>query len=99
LNRLKRLRKNYEKNIKSFEFSKALREIYDFFWHDFCDVYIEKAKLQMKEEKLTISTQNILRHVLAESLKVLHPFLPFITEEIYGKIPPSKKNLLIVEKL
>ena len=86
--------KSVSKNIDNFQFGKAARAIYDFFWHDFCDVYIEKSKLQ-KDKK---TTQKILLYVLLNSLKLLHPFIPFITEEIYQKLPlKKKKKCLMIE--
>ncbi|MDR0388763.1 MAG: class I tRNA ligase family protein, partial [Spirochaetaceae bacterium] len=69
---------------------------YEFFWNDFCDWYVEATKLSMREgddaEKDRATT--VLLDVLAESLALLHPLLPFITEEIYGKLP-GKDGLLI----
>jgi len=82
------------KDLESFRFGPASRKLYDFFWHDFCDVYIEKSKLQ-KDKK---TTQKILLYVLLNSLKLLHPFIPFITEEIYQKLPlKKKKKCLMIE--
>jgi len=81
------------KDIESFQFGKASHTLYDFFWHDFCDVYIEKSKDQ-KDEK----TKKILLSVLFTSLKLLHPFIPFITEEIYQQLPiKNKQKSLIIE--
>ena len=88
------IKKKTEKYIETFEFSKALRGLYDFFWHDFCDTYLEKSKAQLQDEKTSESTKQILNLVLRESLKTLHPFLPFVTEEIWSHLPD--KNLLIV---
>ena len=95
----KRILKALDKTIKSvnndlenFKFGKAAHTIYDFFWHDFCDKYIEKAKSQNDEK-----TEKILLYVLLTSLKLLHPFIPFITEEIYQKLPTKKKSLMIEE--
>ncbi len=87
-----KVKKSVNKNIEQYKFGQALREIYDFFWHDFCDIYIEESK---KNE----SGQNkeTLFFVLEQSLKLLHPFMPFITEEIWGIINSDKK-LLIIEK-
>jgi len=82
------------KDLESFRFGPASRKLYDFFWHDFCDVYIERSKLQ-KDKK---TTQKILLYVLLNSLKLLHPFIPFITEEIYQKLPlKKKKKCLMIE--
>jgi len=86
-----------EKNLERYEFGKALQEIYHFFWSKFCDIYIEKAKSQMKGRDKK-ETEEVLSYVLATSLKLLHPFLPFITEEIYARLPLKKKKPLIIEK-
>jgi len=80
--------------MEAFRFGKATRALYDFFWHDFCDQYIEKAKAQPSEEK-----RKILFFVLLTSLKLLHPFIPFITEDIYQKLPiKDKKKCLMIEE-
>ena len=82
------------KNMEAFRFGKATRVLYDFFWHDFCDQYIEKAKANPSKEK-----RQILFFVLLTSLKLLHPFIPFITEEIYQKLPiKNKKECLMIEE-
>ncbi len=96
----KRILKTLDKTIKSvnndlekFQFGRAAQTLYDFFWHDFCDLYIEKAKEQNDKK-----TKAILLYVLLNSLKLLHPFIPFITEEIYQKLPiKDKKSCLMVE--
>lgn len=88
--------------LKDFEFGKAAHQLYDFFWHDFCDRYIETAKHQIeksssvKDKKRTLQ---ILTTVLINSLKLLHPFVPFITEELYQKFPiKQKKSCLMIEE-
>jgi len=85
--------KSVNKNLDNFEFGQAAHTLYDFFWHDFCDVFIEKAKAQPDK-----NTGQILLYVLATSLKLLHPIIPFITEEIYQKLPIENKKALIVEE-
>ena len=81
--------------MDNFRFGKAAHSLYNFFWHDFCDKYIEEAKPKLKEE----NTKKILLHVLLNSLKLLHPFTPFITEEIYQKLPlKDKKKCLMIEE-
>ncbi len=80
------------KHLESYEFGHALHEIYDFFWHKYCDVYLEEIKKNPEKE-----TDQVLFHVLLESLKLLHPFMPFITEEIYQQLPIKDKKLLMVE--
>ena len=93
--------KTVNSNLESFQFGKAAHILYDFFWHDFCDKYIEKAKSQIQNPKSKIekeNTQKILLYVLLNSLKLLHPFIPFITEEIYQKLPiKDKKKFLMIE--
>ena len=93
---LKQLDKTIEsvnKNLEQFKFGKAAHTLYDFFWHDFCDQYIEESKKQQSEK-----TKKILLYVLTISLKLLHPFIPFITEEIYQKLPiKDKKACLMIE--
>jgi valyl-tRNA synthetase len=81
------------KDIENYEFGNATHTLYDFFWHDFCDQYIEKAKNQNNDD-----SKRILMRVLLDSLKMLHPFIPFITEEIYQSLPlKDKKKALIIE--
>ena len=87
--------KTINTNLERFQFGRAAHVLYNFFWHDFCDVYIEKSKFQ-KDKK---NTQEILLYLLLTSLKLLHPFIPFITEEIYQKLPlKDKKGCLMIEK-
>lgn len=83
--------KKVNKAIDKFEFGKAAHILYDFFWHDFCDTYIEKSKEQ--------SNSKVLTRILLDSLILLHPFMPFITEEIYQILPIEKKQKsIMVEK-
>ena len=86
--------KSTDELLEDFHFGKAANKLYDFFWHDFCDIYIEKAKSQKEK----INTQRILLFVLLNSLKLLHPFIPFVTEEIYQSLPiKDREKLLIIE--
>lgn len=93
--------KTVNSNLENFQFGKAAHILYDFFWHDFCDKYIEKAKSQIQNPKAKLekeNTQKILLYVLLNSLKLLHPFIPFVTEEIYQKLPiKNKKKFLMIE--
>ena len=102
LNALESIVKLVDKDLKNFRFGKAAHTLYDFFWHDFCDKYIEQAKCQMsnvKCQKDKEQTQKVLLYVLLTSLKLLHPFIPFITEEIYQRFPiKNKKKCLMVEE-
>jgi len=75
--------KSVNKDLEKFRFGQAAHKLYDFFWHDFCDVYIE----EFKSQKPKVKSHKVLLFVLLTSLKLLHPFIPFITEEIYQKLP------------
>ena len=78
------------KNIESFNLHEAAQEIYQFTWHEFADIYIEASKEQLKNEKLKESTHNILFLLLNTVLRLLHPFMPFITEEIWSELGSSR---------
>jgi len=99
LKSLSKVIKLVDKDLENFKFGQAAQTVYHFFWHDFCDNYIEKSKKQInKEGKEAEKTKNILLYVLLSSLKILHPFIPFITEEIYQKLPlKKKKKCLMIE--
>lgn len=97
LERLENIKKEANDLIDSYEFGQALHILYDFFWHEFCDVYLEKSKEQIANGKAE-QTGAILMFVLTESVKLLHPFMPFITEEVWAKLPMENKQPLIVEK-
>ena len=93
---IKRLNKtvgSVDKDLKNYQLGKAAHTVYDFFWHDFCDKYIEDFKKQKSKNK-----HQELLYVLMTSLKLLHPFIPFITEEMYQKLPlRNKKKSLMLE--
>ena len=94
LKSLQKTIKSINQDLENFQFGKAAHILYDFFWHDFCDIYIEASKKQNGEK-----TKKILLFVLLTSLKLLHPFTPFITEEIYQKLPiKDKKKSLMIEQ-
>ncbi|MDO8600382.1 MAG: valine--tRNA ligase [bacterium] len=97
LERLEHVKKEVSGLIDTYEFGQALHDLYDFFWHEFCDIYLETAKKQLQDEKLKENTEEILSYVLYTSLKLLHPFMPFITEEIWSKLPIENKKHLIIE--
>ncbi len=97
LKELDTLSKKVSAHIEKYEFGQALHLLYEFFWHSFCDKYIEASKEQMANAKLKKSTQEILLYTLANSLKLLHPFMPFLSEEIWTHLPLKNKKLLIVE--
>ncbi|MGC9031219.1 MAG: valine--tRNA ligase [Minisyncoccia bacterium] len=98
LKELNRAIKFTTKYLDNFKFHLAAQYLRKSFWHIFCDLYIEKAKIQLKNKKLENNTKKILLFSLITYLKLLHPFLPFITEEIYQKLAiKNKKDFLMVE--
>lgn len=98
LAKLEKIKRETNAQIDKYVFGQTLHKIYDFFWHDFCDQYIEASKRQMANDKLKKSTSEILFYVLMSCLKLLHPFMPFITEEIYQNLSIRDKKMLIIEK-
>ena len=89
----------YEKTVKAitkhmdkYEFNLAGSTIYDFTWNYFCDYYIEMAKYSLEQE----STKSTLCYVLTGILKMLHPFMPFVTEEIYSKLPVKGQESIMI---
>ena len=76
-------------NMERYELGVAAQKIYDFIWDDYCDWYIEltKTRLQGEDEDSKVRAQQVLCHVLTQMLKLLHPFMPFITEEIWQALP------------
>jgi valyl-tRNA synthetase len=94
LDSLEKTGKSVNEDIENYEFGSAAHTLYDFFWHDYCDQYIEEAKNQESE-----NTKKVLMYVLLNSLKMLHPFIPFITEEIYQSLPLKKRlEAIIIEE-
>jgi len=84
--------------LDEFEFDQAAMQIYHFFWDKFCDWYLEVSKIYLKDPKYKISTQRTLLEVLKSSLKLLHPFIPFITEEIWQYLPERETEHIIIAK-
>ena len=84
LSRLNTAITNVNDAIESYDLNQAAHAIYNFFWGDFCDWYIEISKVQMKNEEYADNTKLVLLHVLKVSLQLLHPFMPFITEEVWS---------------
>jgi len=99
LKELKTVQQKITKEIESFKFHKAGYIIYHYFWHTFADKIIEESKERLRSENLEerATAQKLNLEVLKTCLKFLHPFMPFITEEIWGKLPEKNKNLLLVE--
>ncbi len=98
LKALQETTKEITKDIENFQFHEAAQKIYHFFWHTFCDVYIEQSKKQIEQgsDEQKESAKAILLYVLRESLKLLHPFMPFITEQIYQMLPNKDAMALTI---
>ena len=94
LQSLNHLITSYNHNLDEFKFGQAAHDLYDFIWHDLADIYIEGAKKQFENALYRVRTTEILLYVLATSLKLLHPMMPFITEEIWQQLVEQK----LVEK-
>ena len=84
-------------NMEAYELGVASAKVYDFIWSDYCDWYIEltKARLQGEDEGAKVQAQQVLVYVLTETLKLLHPFMPFITEEIWQALPHQGDFLML----
>ena len=91
--------KDVTENMDKFELGIALSKIYDFMWDEFCDWYIEMAKYPIYHADEDPEAANAalwtLREVLKKSLKLLHPYMPFVTEEIYSKLVPEEESLMM----
>ena len=100
LEKLKQINKSTDQHLNEFRFGQAAHDLYDFIWHDFADVYIEEAKKQMENVEYRINTTEILIFVLRTSLLLLHPIMPFITEEIWQILKENNlaENNLITAK-
>jgi len=96
--RLNTAAKKMEEAFLSYRYNDAAQTAYEYFWNDFCDWYVEATKLSMKAGEDNTAEKDraatVLLDVLSESLRLLHPLLPFVTEEIYGKLP-NTEGLLI----
>ena len=94
LSKLNTLVKEVTDNMDAFEIGVASAKVYDFIWDTYCDWFIElcKARLTGDDERSKVNAQNVLCYVLIETLKLLHPFMPFITEEIYQALPHTAED-------
>ncbi len=83
-------------NLDKFELGIAVAKLYDFIWDILCDWYIELIKMRLyAKEESGVAAQHVLAYVLSETLKLLHPFMPFITEEIYTSLPVCDESIMI----
>lgn len=89
LDKLNTVAKEFNENIKNFRIGENAHILYDFFWNSYCDWYVEIAKIQLADENLKLNTQRVLRYVLDMSLRMLHPIMPHITEQVWQLIPKN----------
>ena len=96
LSRLNATTQEVNQALEVFKFNDAALTVYKFIWNEYCDWYIEFAKSRLAVDgPEKIATQNVLLHVLEAALKLLHPFMPFITEEIWQKLPKDGASIMI----
>lgn len=92
LSKLNKVINKVTKNMESYEFNNAGGELYNFIWSDFCDSYIEMSKFSLD----SVSTKSTLCYVISAILKMLHPFMPYVTDEIYSMLPiRDAENIMI----
>ena len=95
--RLAKTIKKIETSLEQYKFNEAANAIYQFTWHEFCDYYIEMSKVHMDDE-FSYSIKYTLLEVFETILRLLHPFIPFITEELWQKLPNKKgESIMIAE--
>ena len=94
LSKYHKLLKKVSKHMEKYEFNIVGAEIYDFTWNTFCDYYIEMAKYSIDSD----STKSTLCEILTGILKILHPFMPFVTEEIYGMLPVKDAESIMISR-
>ena len=100
LNKFDKLVVEVTKNIDNYELGVAIDKIYNFIWNEYCDWYIEmcKTRIYSDDDSIKVPVSDVLSHILASSLKLLHPFMPFITSEIYPNLIVFGTKDLIVAK-
>lgn len=99
LSKLNAVIKTATVSMSKYDLGLACQKVYDFVWNDFCDWYIElsKSALYGDNEAKKINTVTVLNYVLDKILKLLHPFIPFVTDEIYGNLPKSNGSIMVSE--
>lgn len=95
ISKVNTLAKDVTANLEKFELGVAIQKLYDFIWDVFCDWYIEISKIRLQSGDGADTAKAVLVYVLTDILKLLHPFMPFITEEIYQAIPHDTESIMI----
>ena len=83
------------RSIDQYQLHEAGRQLYEFLWSEFCDWYIEAAKVRLREGSVEPAAQQTLAYVLERSLRLLHPFMPFVTEELWQQLPHAGDALIV----
>ncbi|MFD2657494.1 valine--tRNA ligase [Gracilibacillus thailandensis] len=96
LTRLNETIEQVTRHVDKYDFGEAGRYLYNFIWDDFCDWYIEMAKLPLygEDEQAKLTTRSILAYVLDHTMRMLHPFMPFVTEEIWQQLPHKGESIV-----
>jgi valyl-tRNA synthetase len=94
LSRLDETIEEVDRQLESYNWSEAMRALHRFSWSEFCDWYIELAKLQLDGER-ALATRAVLAHVLDSVLRLLHPVMPFITEDLWSRLHPGRDSIMV----
>ena len=99
VSRLGRLIQDVRKALDSFDFDVVAKELYQFFWHEFCDWYLELAKpaFSGQEAERTSNAKDVAYTVLNQTLRLLHPIMPFVTEELWQHLPATEGYLMVAQ--
>ncbi len=92
-----RTAKEVTENLEHFELGIAVQKLYDFLWDEFCDWYIEISKIRLNsgDETAAQNARRVLVWVMSSTMQLLHPFMPFITEEIWQALPHDGESIMI----
>ena len=96
LTRLNETIEQVTRHVDKYDFGEAARHLYNFIWDEFCDWYIEMAKLPLygEDEQAKLTTRSVLAYVLDNIMRMLHPFMPFVTEEIWQQLPHEGESIV-----
>lgn len=96
LTRLNETIEQVTRHVDKYDFGEAARHLYNFIWDEFCDWYIEMAKLPLygEDEQAKLTTRSVLAYVLDNIMRMLHPFMPFVTEEIWQQLPNEGESIV-----
>ncbi len=95
VSRLDRTLESVNRNMENYQFHEAGRELYEFIWSEYCDWYIEAAKVRLRADTVDPAAAQTLAFVLERSLRLLHPFMPFVSEELWQRLPHTGPALIV----